>query len=334
MIDKQKEPDTSKRVIRPWIAGLLTFVGWGVGLYYARKPRAAVYAAFAAVITSVFIGIGLFTFLFFAGPTQISLAGINGRAAIDLINGLIGIFVMIGVWVFVAKQNRNVEQGSPARLWGYLGIWLLPIIGAMVIAVLVRCVFVQPFNAPASSMRPNINSGDYFVVKKWSYGYSRSSLVYPLTRLSWEGRIFASQPKAGDIVVFKNGKDGNKDYVKRLIGQPNDTIQLVNGSLHINGEAVPKEFLGMRDTICDGRNAQAPTYRETLPNGASYLVQECYGDDGQLDDRGPYKVPPGHYFMLGDNRDQSQDSRIITAVGYIPFSDLVGKVHRASDTAK
>ena len=199
---------------------------------------------------------------------------------------------------------------------------------AVAIALVLRIVIFQPFNIPSGSMKPNLLVGDFLVVSKPTFGYSRASLVYPLTRLPVEGRIFAGEPKRGDIVVFKNRKDGNKDYIKRVIGLPGDQIQVAQGHLFINGEPVQKEFVGLAEVTCDRRPAQAPTYRETLDNGVSYLVQECHGDNGHLDNVGPYQVPAGHYFMMGDNRDQSQDSRVTAQVGYVALDDVVGRAER------
>jgi len=199
---------------------------------------------------------------------------------------------------------------------------------AVAIALVLRIIIFQPFNIPSGSMKPNLLIGDFLVVSKPAYGYSRASLIYPLTRLPIEGRIFASEPERGDIVVFKNRKDGNKDYIKRVIGMPGDEIRMRGGRLHINGDPVKKEFAGMVQVSCDGRPVEIRSYTETLDNGVSYAVEECHGDDGRLDNVGPYQVPAGHYFMMGDNRDQSQDSRVIYQVGYVPLDDVVGKADR------
>lgn len=199
---------------------------------------------------------------------------------------------------------------------------------AVAIALVLRIVIFQPFNIPSGSMKPNLLIGDFLIVSKPTYGYSRASLVYPLTRLPLHGRIFASEPKRGDIVVFKNRKDGNKDYIKRVIGLPGDEVRMIEGRLYINGEPVKKDFIGNVAAQCDGRQTEIPAYRETLTNGVSYVVNECYGDVGPLDNRGPYMVPQGHFFMMGDNRDQSQDSRVLELVGYVPLEDVVGKAER------
>ncbi|MBI1366238.1 MAG: signal peptidase I [Alphaproteobacteria bacterium] len=199
---------------------------------------------------------------------------------------------------------------------------------AVAIALVLRFFLFQPFNIPSGSMKPDLLVGDFLFVSKPAYGYSRASLIWPLTRLPIHGRILAHEPKRGDVIVFKNRKDGNKDYIKRLIGLPGDEIRMVEGRLYINGKPVKKEFAGMVTATCDGRPAEIPSYRETLDDGVSYIVNECYGDRGPLDNVGPYRVPAGHFFMMGDNRDQSQDSRVIERVGYIPEEDLVGKAER------
>jgi len=208
---------------------------------------------------------------------------------------------------------------------------------AVAIALVLRIIIFQPFNIPSGSMKPNLMVGDFLVVSKPTFGYSRASLVYPFTRLPIHGRIFAGEPVRGDVVVFKNRKDGNKDYIKRVIGMPGDEIRMIGGRLHINGEPVKKEKINDDSGDCGGYTA--PQYKETLANGVSYIVQECNRDNSRLDNVGPYQVPAGHYFMMGDNRDQSQDSRVTSQVGYVPLEDVVGRAERlffsvdGSDTA-
>jgi signal peptidase I len=200
---------------------------------------------------------------------------------------------------------------------------------AVLIALVLRIVIFQPFNIPSGSMKPNLLVGDFLVVSKPTFGYSKASLVYPLTRLPVEGRILAfGAPQRGDVVVFKNRLDGNKDYIKRVIGLPGDTVQMLGGRLHINGQPVQKELIDANTPDVCGPGYGAPSYRETLDNGVSYVVQECSGDEGGLDTTSAYQVPAGHYFMMGDNRDQSQDSRVISQVGYIPEDAVVGRAER------
>jgi signal peptidase I len=202
------------------------------------------------------------------------------------------------------------------------------VVYAVAIALVLRIIFFQPFNIPSGSMKPGLLVGDFLFVSKPTYGYSRASLVWPLTRLPLEGRIFSSKPKRGDVVVFKNRKDGNKDYIKRVIGLPGDSIEVIDGRLHINGAAVKKEFIGEVPSTRYTGGPDVPTYLETLDTGVSYVVAESSGDEGSFDDKGPYLVPEGHYFMMGDNRDDSQDSRVLDKVGYVALDDIVGKADR------
>jgi len=145
-------------------------------------------------------------------------------------------------------EGDAVKTGAP-KMTAAEEAWDLAktVVFAVGIALVLRVIVFQPFNIPSGSMKPNLLVGDFLVVSKPTYGYSRASLVYPLTRLPIEGRIFASEPERGDILVFKNRKDGNKDYIKRVIGMPGDEIRMINGHLQINGEAVKKEFIEMRE---------------------------------------------------------------------------------------
>lgn len=223
------------------------------------------------------------------------------------------------------------EKPEPPKMTAAEEAWdlLKTVFYAVAIALVLRIIVFQPFNIPSGSMKPELQVGDFLVVSKPTYGYSRASLVYPFTRMDAHGRILSKHgPDRGEIVVFKARRHDNKDYIKRVIGVPGDEIWMKGGVLHINGEPVKKEFVGMAATDCDYfRNIETPSYRETLPNGVSYIVYECDGDTGALDNVGPYQVPLGHYFMMGDNRDQSQDSRT-AQVSYVPFEDVVGRAER------
>ena len=203
---------------------------------------------------------------------------------------------------------------------------------AVGIALILRVIFFQPFNIPSGSMKPNLLVGDFLFVSKPAYGYSRASLVYPLTRLPIEGRLFGSAPERGDVVVFKNRRDGNKDYIKRVIGLPGDQINIINGVVYVNKTPIQKDFIENVTGYCSSdpslAGRPAPAYRETMDNGVSYTVIECFGDKGSLDFKGPYEVPADHYFMMGDNRDKSQDSRVLRSVGYVHKDDIVGKAER------
>jgi signal peptidase I len=188
-----------------------------------------------------------------------------------------------------------------------------------------RAFLYQPFSTPSGSMKPTLLVGDYLVAAKYAYGYSRYSL--PGSPPVFAGRIFAAQPRYGDVVVFRLPRDPSTDYVKRLVGLPGDRIQMIKGVLNLNGAPVKRERIeDFVDTDASGRVTRAKQWRETLPNGVSYVTLDLV-EEGFYDNTSVYTVPAGHYFMLGDNRDNSQDSRT-SQVGFVPFENLVGRVGR------
>ncbi len=191
---------------------------------------------------------------------------------------------------------------------------------AVVIAFFIRVFAYEPFNIPSGSMIPTLLVGDYLFVSKFSYGYSRYSLPWGLPLI--DDRVFGDEPERGDVVVFKLPKDNSTDYIKRVIGLPGDRIQVIGGILQINGTAVERRKVAEKPLA--GNPWRATEYVETLPNGVEHRIFEV-SDEEMLDNTPVYKVPPGHYFMMGDNRDSSQDSRILSAVGYVPFRNLVGR---------
>jgi signal peptidase I len=194
------------------------------------------------------------------------------------------------------------------------------VVYALLIAGVIRSFLFQPFNIPSASMEGTLLIGDYLFVSKFSYGYSRYSFPFGLVPLP--GRILASPPDRGDIVVFKLPTDNSTDYIKRVIGLPGDRIQMVHGTLNINGKPVPKVEEAPFVENMGGYEHRVARYRETLPNGVSYDVLDRE-PNGNLDDTGVFMVPQGHFFMMGDNRDNSDDSR--AGVGYVPLENLVGK---------
>lgn len=197
------------------------------------------------------------------------------------------------------------------------------VIQALALAMVVRVFFYQPFNIPSGSMKSTLLVGDYLFVSKLSYGYSRYSFPFGIN--VFPGRILASEPQRGDVAVFKLPRDNSTDYIKRVIGLPGDEIQMRGGVLYINGEPVPKRRVG--DFVTredDGALHRIPQYEETLPNGVKYTVLDAE-PNGAFDNTGVFKVPAGHFFMMGDNRDNSTDSRAQWGVGYVPFENFVGR---------
>jgi len=197
---------------------------------------------------------------------------------------------------------------------------------AVIIAMVVRTVLIEPFSIPSRSMLPTLLVGDYLFVSKFSYGYSKHSLPFSVSLFS--GRIMFREPKRGDVAVFKKPTDNRTDYIKRIIGLPGDRIQVSGGRLHINGKVVPRRLMGRYIDVkhdYGGARERYVSYRESLPNGVSYVILERSDNAPFVDNTEVYVVPKGHYFMMGDNRDNSQDSRYLSLVGFVPAENLVGR---------
>ncbi|MBG1231302.1 signal peptidase I [Aestuariivirga litoralis] len=233
------------------------------------------------------------------------------------------------------KHSVTVERSAAGEIWDTAKV----IIEALAIAFFVRLFLFQPFNIPSASMYPTLRIGDYLFVSKLSYGYGKYSFNFQFSGLSSQPlvqccsfidfpgrRVWVDLPKTGDVAVFKYPGDTSIDYIKRVIGQPGDHIQMKHGVLYINNQEVKKEPVEAFEDP-QGESGSGPLvkqFKETLPNGVSYNVLD-FGDIPEVDDTQEYVVPEGHYFMMGDNRDNSQDSRFLNKVGYVPIENFVGK---------
>ena len=196
------------------------------------------------------------------------------------------------------------------------------LIGALIIAVLIRSLLFQPFYIPSSSMEPTLLVGDRIFVSKYVYGYSKHS--FPFSPNISNKRLFSKSPERGDLVVFKTPADNRTDYIKRLIGMPGDTIQFVDGSILINNKKILRKKTENKKIIrCGNFLLETNTFIETLPNGKEHIV--VYKKKGSLQNTKIFKVPENHYFLLGDNRDCSKDSRYLDSVGYVNNLNLVGE---------
>ena len=198
---------------------------------------------------------------------------------------------------------------------------------ALLLALLIRTLWLQPFHIPSGSMIPSLLIGDNLFVYKPAYGYSRYSIPFGGIIPYFSGRVLGAEPKLGEVVVFRPIMDPDTDYIKRLVGLPGDRIQMKEGLLHINDVVCPIKPAGECTVVNDkGPDLKALQYTETLPNGLEHLIikQVPFGE-GKYDNTPVYEVPAGHYFMMGDNRDGSNDSRAQGVVSYIPYENLVGR---------
>jgi len=214
------------------------------------------------------------------------------------------------------KKTRKPEEDGA-------GEFFKTAILAILLALFIRTFFFEPFNIPSGSMLPTLQIGDYLFVSKTSYGYSKYS--FPGGFANFKGRMLEAAPERGDVIVFKLPSDPSLDYIKRLVGLPGDKIQVKQGRLYINGKMVERDPVGMkRVSSQEGAKETVMEYIETLPGGTMHKIYE-ESDSEPLDNTKLFEVPKGYYFMMGDNRDNSQDSRVKDLVGFVPEENLVGK---------
>ncbi len=222
------------------------------------------------------------------------------------------------------EAEQEQEKAKPVLLEkGELSEFFKTALIAVFIALIIRSVLFEPFNIPSGSMKPTLLVGDYLFVNKPAYGYSRYSFPFGIAPI--EERIWPKEPARGDVIVFALPTNAGIDYIKRVIGLPGDTIQVRRGRLFINDVLVPRDLVDTKEIKDDDGNIQIVNeYIETLPDGAVHSIYE-ESDSEPLDSTPRYTVPDDHYFVMGDNRDNSQDSRVVDHVGPVPFENIVGR---------
>jgi signal peptidase I len=292
------------------------FLKWTGALLGGRASMATIRAAVAWGGAPFAIGVPICLVVFFA----LALSGLAKGPFVAIVLQLI--LLVLGLWALV------LALWMYGRVQGF-GFWRTIVSFAVasfivipIIPLLIRTFLFQPFNMPSSSMMPTLLEGDYFFVSKYAYGYTHYSL--PFSPRLFSGRLLASEPQRGDVVVFRLPKDDSIDYVKRIVGLPGDRIQMIDGVLQINGQPIKHERIDDFVTEENGADKHIKRYRETLPNGVSYTVL-ALTDRGFLDNTPVYTVPPDRYFVLGDNLNNSTDSRVMSQVGYVPFENLIGR---------
>jgi signal peptidase I len=300
------------------VLGILSLYIFSAILRWISRPfggqatAVAVRAAFAWGAVPLVIGVSIIV-AFGAGLNVSGLlsqkqivAAFQAACAIPIIWALVCVLLMYG-------------RAQRFGFWRTVISCALASMLVLSIPLSIRIFLFEPFTARSASMVPTFFNGDYFYVSKSAYGYSRYTL--PFSPPLFYGRVFAAEPQRGDVVTFRVPKDTSVAYVKRIVGLPGDRIQMIKGVLQINGQPVAHERV--EDFVADD-GSHAKRYRETLPNGVSYTTIDVT-ENGFYDNTPLVTVPAGHYFVLGDNLDNSMDSRVLSQVGYVPFENLIGR---------
>lgn len=299
---------------------LLSWIGRPLGGFASQSAlrTAVAWAAMPgiAALALTLAGIAVFgqnLLRAFSFPPDIENPVLLVLAAIIVLLPLWGIVLRIGT--VGAVQGFGIARAIANIALGFL------VIAAFV--ALFRTVLFQPFSIVSGSMEPTLRLGDYVYADKRSYGWGRYSLPFDL---GFKTRLGAVEPSRGDVVVFRLPRDNGVDYIKRVIGLPGDEVQMIRGELHINGAPVAKRPVG--DIVVEddaGAERAVSAYEETLPEGRKFVVLDIE-QNGSLDDTASFRVTPGHYFVLGDNRDNSMDSRSLEHVGLIPAENIFARV--------
>jgi signal peptidase I len=297
------------------------FAAWIGRMMGSSAPASELRDVLAWSLTPAILGLGVVLSII-AGVHVLDLeATAASQSFSGILQALLGVCYLWSAIVALLMLSRVLQFGFWRTVAVYLiCAFLLPFLAAFGI----RTFLFEPFNIPSHAMMPTLLEGDYLFVSKFSYGYSRFSLPFEPAALS--GRIVATDPRLGDVVVFALPRDNSTTYIKRVIGLPGDRIQMKEGLLHINGKAVARERLPdcTGGQACGSSDKTVKHWRETLPNGVSHETLDCV-DNGFYDNTVEYAVPPGHIFAMGDNRDNSTDSRVLSAVGYIPLENVFGR---------